>query len=253
MKHSAAALVGDEVPFLPSISLDTILNQEIHSLASDIRDLMQTRHISYASQLPSRLSLRHCWQPSSCFSDYVVPHVLPVSVEGHVEVLCEKMDKLIPAPPASPKVTAPPPPVTTSSLTTPPPTAVQASKAKAELSASKADSGKTSCVSNETTSVKAKTEASSPDLGGGLYSPSHATADSPESNAQSAGAALDGGSTLLSGSLIGQLKPEVFTSLVEIFKDVTKNTVKFYIYSGEEGADGTICKEIKVQAGGTFH
>uniref|UniRef100_A0A3B5KJL2 Uncharacterized protein n=1 Tax=Xiphophorus couchianus TaxID=32473 RepID=A0A3B5KJL2_9TELE len=230
VKHSAAALVGDEVPFLPSISLDTILNQEIHSLASDIRDLMQTRHISYASQLPSRLSLRHCWQPSSCFSDYVVPHVLPVSVEGHVEVLCEKMDKLIPAPPASPKVTALPPP---------------ASKAKAELSASKADSGKTSCVSNETTSVKAKTEASSPDLGGGLYSPSHATADSPESNAQSASAALDGGSTLLSGSLIGQLKPEVFTSLVEIFKDVTKNTVKFYIYSGEEGEDGTICKEIK--------
>ncbi|XP_014853954.1 PREDICTED: protein TASOR-like isoform X1 [Poecilia mexicana] len=245
VKSSAAALVGDEVPFLPSISLDTILNQEIHSLASDIRDLMQTRRINYASQLPSRLSLRHCWQPSSCFSDYVVPHVLPVSVEAHVEALCEKMDKLIPAPPASPKVTAPPPPVTTSSLTTPAPTAVQASKAKAELPTSKADGGKTSCVSNETTSVKAKTEASSPDLGGGLYSPSHATADSPESNAQSAGAAPDGGSTLLSGSLIGQLKPEVFTSLVEIFKDVTKNTVKFYIYSGEEGEDGTICKEIK--------
>uniref|UniRef100_A0A3P9PVE2 Transcription activation suppressor b n=1 Tax=Poecilia reticulata TaxID=8081 RepID=A0A3P9PVE2_POERE len=245
VKSSAAALVGDEVPFLPSISLDTILNQEIHSLASDIRDLMQTRRISYASQIPSRLSLRHCWQPSSCFSDYVVPHVLPVSVEGHVEALCEKMDKLIPAPPASPKVTAPPPPVTTSSLTTPAPTAVQASKAKAELPASKADGSKTSCVSNETTSVKAKTEASSPDLGGGLYSPSHTTADSPESNAQSAGVAPDGGSTLLSGSLIGQLKPEVFTSLVEIFKDVTKNTVKFYIYSGEEGEDGTICKEIK--------
>ncbi|KAM4738179.1 LOW QUALITY PROTEIN: protein TASOR-like [Anableps anableps] len=248
VKSSAALMVGDEVPFLPSISLDTILNQEIHSLASDIKNIMQTQRISYTSQLPSRLSLRQSWQPSSCFSDYVVPHVPPVSVEGHVEALCEKMDKLIPAPPASPKITAPPPPATTSSLTTPPPLTIQASKTKAELSVAKtvtsSDGDKTSCISNETTSVKAKTEASSP-VGGGLYSPSHTTADSPNPNSQLAGAAPDGGSNLLAGSLIGQLKPEVFTSLVEIFKDVTKNTVKFYIYSGEEGEDSTVCKEIK--------
>lgn len=211
---------------------------------------MQTQHISYTSQPSPRLSLRQCWKPSSCFSDYVVPYAPPVSVEGHVEALCEKMDKLIPAPTASPKVTAPPPPVKTSSLSTPPPATGHASKTKPELSVSKttpsSDGGKTN---NEATSVRVKTEAPLPDLGGGLYSPSHTTADSPELNSQLASAAPDSGSNLLTGSLIGQLKPEVFTSLVEIFKDVTKNTVKFYIYSGEEGEDSTVCKEIKVLIG----
>nr|XP_033781633.1 protein TASOR isoform X2 [Geotrypetes seraphini] len=41
---------------------------------------------------------------------------------------------------------------------------------------------------------------------------------------------------------ISQLKPEVFSSLVKIIKDVQKNTVKFYIHSEEES---TICSEIK--------
>lgn len=80
-----------------------------------------------------------------------------------------------------------------------------------------------------------------------VYSPTQVAEESPESNAQNAGQAPGGGSGLLAGSLIGQLKPEVFSSLVEIFKDVTKNTVKFYIYSGDEGEESTVCKEIKVQ------
>uniref|UniRef100_A0A8D0GFN6 Transcription activation suppressor n=1 Tax=Sphenodon punctatus TaxID=8508 RepID=A0A8D0GFN6_SPHPU len=41
---------------------------------------------------------------------------------------------------------------------------------------------------------------------------------------------------------ISQLKPEVFSSLVKIIKDVQKNTVKFYIHEKEES---TLCKEIK--------
>lgn len=47
------------------------------------------------------------------------------------------------------------------------------------------------------------------------------------------------------GLLMGQLKPEVFSSLVEIFKDVQRNTVRFYIHSGEE-EESDICVEIKV-------
>ncbi|XP_035243385.1 protein TASOR isoform X2 [Anguilla anguilla] len=43
-------------------------------------------------------------------------------------------------------------------------------------------------------------------------------------------------------SLISQLKPEVFSSLVEIIKDVQKNAVKFYIHSQEDSA---VCLEIK--------
>ncbi|XP_065264540.1 protein TASOR isoform X6 [Emys orbicularis] len=41
---------------------------------------------------------------------------------------------------------------------------------------------------------------------------------------------------------ISQLKPEVFSSLVKIIKDVQKNTVKFYIHEEEES---TLCKEIQ--------
>ncbi|KAM3618357.1 uncharacterized protein V6R79_019606 [Siganus canaliculatus] len=249
---AAPTLPGvDEVPFRPSISLDTILNQEIHSLTSDIKNLMQTQQICYTSQLPPRLPLRHSWLPNSCFSDFVTPFVSPVPTQGHVKALCEKMDKLIPSPPAPPKVTSPPPPVTTSSLTTPPPTPVQTSKTKAEppsslaKSATSCQSGKTAPVKEATSAAKVKTEPPSAETGADVYSPSHVTADSPESHSQNSGGAPGGGSGLLAGSLIGQLKPEVFSSLVEIFKDVTKNTVKFYIYSGDEGEESTICKEIK--------
>lgn len=95
------------------------------------------------------------------------------------------------------------------------------------------------------TSTKIKSEAPSAEMGGEVYSPSQVTAESPEQNSQNPGAASGSGPGLLAGSLIGQLKPEVFSSLVEIFKDVTKNTVKFYIYSGDEGEESAVCKEIK--------
>lgn len=240
----------EEVPFRPSISLDTILNQEVYSLTSDIKSIMQTHHICYTSQLPPRLPPRHYWLPNSCFSNFVVPYVSPVSVQGHVKALCEKMDKLIPSPPAPPKVTSSPPPVTISNLTTPPPTPIQASKTKAEPTLTKSTTSSSQSVKTvavkETASTKAKTEGTAAELGGEVYSPSQVTANSPQHNSQNAGAASGSGSGLLAGSLIGQLKPEVFSSLVEIFKDVTKNTVKFYIYSGDEGEESTVCKEIKV-------
>ncbi|XP_037540737.1 protein TASOR isoform X2 [Nematolebias whitei] len=235
--------VPEEVPFRPSISLDTILNQEIHSLTSDIKNLMYAQHISYTSRLPPRLPLRHCWQLNRRFSNYVVPYVTPVSVQGHVQELCAEMDKLIPAPPAPSKDASPPPPEAESNLTTPPPATIQTSKTDADPSVSTASSQsvKTGSDNKETTPTEAKTEAM--ELGGDMYSPSHTTADSP--NSQNTSTAPGGGPNLLAGSLISQLKPEVFTSLVEIFKDVTKNTVKFYIYSGDEGEESTVCKEIK--------
>ncbi|XP_028265806.1 protein TASOR isoform X2 [Parambassis ranga] len=236
----------DEVPFRPSISLDTILNQEIHSLTSDIKNIMQTHQICYTSKLPPRLPLRHCWLPNSCFSNFVVPFVSPVPIQAHVKALCEKMDKLIPEPPAPSKVSSPPPPVIASNLTTPPSAPIQTSKTKAEPSLStsttSSHSGKTGSI-KDTESTKSKTEAPS-ELGRDVYSPSQVT-DSPETNSKNPGSASGSGSNLLAGSLIGQLKPEVFSSLVEIFKDVTKNTVKFYIYSGDEGEETTVCKEIK--------
>ncbi|XP_039655493.1 protein TASOR isoform X2 [Perca fluviatilis] len=244
----ATVPVVEEVPFRPSISLDTILNQEIHSLTSDIKNIMQTHHICYSSLLPTRLPPHHCWLPNSCFSDFVTPYVSPVPIQGHIKALCDKMDTLIPAPPAPSKGTPPPPPVTTSDLTTPPPTPMQTSKTKADPSLSKSttssQSGKMVTVKG-TASTRPKMEGSSAELGVEVYSPSQVTPDSPEAKSQNPGPAPGSGSGLLAGSLIGQLKPEVFSSLVEIFKDVTKNTVKFYIYSGDEGEESTVCKEIK--------
>lgn len=89
-------------------------------------------------------------------------------------------------------------------------------------------------------------------MGGEVYSPSQVTPGSPESTSvqnpnPNPNPDPAAGPNLLTNSLIGQLKPEVFSSLVEIFKDVTKNTVKFYIYSSDEGEESPVCKQIKVQ------
>eukprot|EP00063_Salmo_salar_P025958 XP_014000793.1 PREDICTED: protein FAM208A-like isoform X5 [Salmo salar] len=83
-----------------------------------------------------------------------------------------------------------------------------------------------------------------------IYSPSQATMGSPECTpTRPKQAPLTAPSPLTpasaAGLLIGQLKPEVFSSLVEIFKDVQKNTVKFYIHSGDKEEESDICVEIK--------
>ncbi|XP_077938475.1 protein TASOR isoform X2 [Gasterosteus aculeatus] len=237
-KKTPVPPVQEEVSLRPSISLDTILNQEIHSLTSDIRSIMHTHRVCYSARPPPRLPLRHRWLPNSCFSDFVAPYVTPVAVQGHVRALCEKMDKLIPPlPPAPSKVASPPPPVTTSSLATPPQT--PAPKPRAEpsppKSAASSHGGRVVPAKGAAAAVaRLKAEGSSAELEGDVYSPSLVTPESPKSS-----------SGLLAGSLIGQLKPEVFSSLVEIFKDVTKNTVKFYIYCGDEGEESTVCREIK--------
>lgn len=56
--------------------------------------------------------------------------------------------------------------------------------------------------------------------------------------------------TILS-SLISQLQPEVFSNLVEIIKDVKRNSVQFYIHASEPGDQ--VYEEIKVTShSGTF-
>lgn len=232
----------EDAPSRPSISLDTIVNQEVYSLASDLRSIMQTHHLSYASPPPPRLPAHHGWLPNSRFSHFVVPYVSPVPCQGHVKTLCERMDRLIPPLPTSSGVASP----VLGSLATPPPTPKTKPELSAPKSASCCPSGKMAPV-KETKSTKAKSEAPPTEVGGEIYSPSHVHPDIPESKSQNVRSASGSGSGLLAGSLIGQLKPEVFSSLVEIFKDVTKNTVKFYIYSGDEWEESEVCKDIKVR------
>uniref|UniRef100_H3DKJ6 Transcription activation suppressor b n=1 Tax=Tetraodon nigroviridis TaxID=99883 RepID=H3DKJ6_TETNG len=172
-----------------------------------------------------------------------VEYVSPIPCQSHVKTLCERMERLIPPLPISSDVTSPVPSVTTSSLATPPSTPNQSSKTKPEPSASKSvscsHSGKTAPV-KETKPTEGENRSPSNRVGGRdlltLSSPPrHFRIQRPKRS--------DSG--LLAGSLIGQLKPEVFSSLVEIFKDVTKNTVKFYIYSGDEWEQSDVCKDIK--------
>ncbi|CAL8325414.1 unnamed protein product [Merluccius merluccius] len=282
----AVVTAAEEPVHRPSISLDTILKQEVHSLTSDIRSLMRSQHIAYSSQLPPRLTPRHSWLPNSSFSDFVIPYVTPVPVQGHITALCEKMNRLVPAPPpppplppaevesSSPRVATTPTTAVTATLTpttaptpTPAPTPASTPKTKVEpqppLSSSSSSESKSSAVTHGDKAAGAKDSPSSTkkhaetsDFAVDVYSPSQVT-DSPESHsnhnpastaapaALAATVGLGSGSDLLASSLIGQLKPEVFSSLMEVFKDVTKNTVKFYIYAGEEADESAVCKEIK--------
>ncbi|XP_054650208.1 protein TASOR isoform X2 [Dunckerocampus dactyliophorus] len=267
VKKAAPALtlpLAVEVPFMPTISLDTILNQEIHSLTSDIKNIMQSHHITYTLQLPPRLPLRNSWQHSCCFSDFVVDNVTPVSVAEHVTALCEQLERLIPVPPV-PSKAASPAAIGTSDLTISSP--LQTSRTEIQPPLMNTDS--TQIIKQGTVKeTKTKADAASAYIEDEAYSPSQIPPESSEKSQKSAsasasacastsasasgsvagdstGAGTGTGTGLLAGSLIGQLKPEVFSSLVEIFKDVTKNTVKFYIYSGDEGEESTVCKEIK--------
>ncbi|XP_057686033.1 protein TASOR isoform X2 [Corythoichthys intestinalis] len=244
--------LAEEVPFRSLISLDTILNQEIHSLASEIKSIMQNYSITYNLQLPPRQPLHNSWQHRSCFSNFVGQHITPVPVQEHIETLCEQLEKLIPVRPAPPVSSSPEPTETISDSALPMP--MQTSKHEVQPPLTNTDTSQISkqVTVGETIEAKAKSNYVSGEIGEEVYSPSQIPPESSEKSQKAALATSSGavvsastGTGLLPGSLIGQLKPEVFSSLVEIFKDVTKNTVKFYIYSGDEGEESTVCKEIK--------
>ncbi|XP_077424947.1 protein TASOR isoform X2 [Vanacampus margaritifer] len=263
VKQSAAPppslSLSEEAPFRPSISLDTILNQEMHSLTSDIKNIMQSHCITYTLQLPPRLPLHNSWQHRASFSGFVVERANPVSMQEHVQALSEQLKELIPAPPVSPKASSTEP--ADSMPDVPTPSSVPTSKPEVQDLPMNTDPSQSSNqgLVKEAIESKTKSDPVSAEIVEEAYSPSQippeksqkavsatsSSAVASASNTSTASTAASTGTGLMPGSLIGQLKPEVFSSLVEIFKDVTKNTVKFYIYSGDEGEESTVCKEIK--------
>ncbi|KAL1021572.1 hypothetical protein UPYG_G00015030 [Umbra pygmaea] len=285
-----------ERPAMPTISLDTIVSQELHSLSSSIQGLMETEKIRYASQLPPRLLLHQDWLPNSSFSYFVAPYVVSVPVQGHVNALCEKIVQMVPKPGDSVKFpeeclttgTLPPP----HALASPPPMSSvlspsnQSHVAQTPLVFSGPASApvlspastakkvsKTQAQAPEATSASSSQSRDKPDKfkqphkspsgsqkpserepeareGSEVYSPSQVTTASPEPAPARPKAGNLPAPPLLTpesaaGMLLGQLKPEVFSSLVEIFKDVQKNTVKFYIHTADHEEESKICVEIK--------
>lgn len=242
----------EESPSRPSISLDTILNQEVYCLTSDIKSIMQTYHVAYASRHAPRLQpSSHDWSPNRCFSKFVASYVSPVATHSHVRALCETMQKLVPV--VLLPVTSPPPQALATAPAASQPAAVRVEPPTAKsASQTSQDAGATL----EVTPPRAKpvTAVVAVEPGGEIYSPSQPSAaeDASETsnplNSSSSGHVPAGQEAgLLGGGLISQLKPEMFSSLVEIFKDVTKNTVKFYIYSSDDGEESEVCRLIKVR------
>ncbi|KAJ8016093.1 hypothetical protein DPEC_G00003570 [Dallia pectoralis] len=267
-----------ERPAQPPISLDTVLSQEVHSLSSSIQGLMESEKIQYAPPVSPGLVLHHDWQPNSSFSYFVAPYVVSIPVQSHVNALSEKIGRLLPKAAdfvtspgglSAPGVVAPPP----SSLPVPPnhtrsaPAPVHNTASIANLALNTKEPlplAQSTCVSHKQDTFKQphnmisgalkppgdrKSEASASETGD-VCSPSQITMASPESASVRPKQAPTPAQPILNhasaaGLLLGQLKPEVFSSLVEIFKDVQKNTVKFYIHSADQEEEPEICVEIK--------
>nr|XP_023667074.1 protein TASOR isoform X1 [Paramormyrops kingsleyae] len=253
--------------------LDSILDQELGEFSTGIHSLLSGERVRYTPD-PSTLAHRPSpWMAMVPFSEYVSDYVPPVPVQSYVSALCERMTRVMdseaapgrthtppcgpgadptctvsPTPPPSlflPAVSAPPPdptPILASQpsplATSPPrrrhqglpqisqevPTRVQ----KVPGVPKKPDPDPPKPTRHDDGVIAANRSAAKPEPVPPAVEPASGPAHSSGPNSIS--------------SLISQLKPEVFSSLVEIIKDVRKNTVKFYIHSQEES---DVCVEIK--------
>lgn len=262
-------------------TLDSILDQEFQSLCTSIQELMEKQQIYYISQpalpwleaMPSRLE--------STFSSYVSQYISPLPVQGYISTLCEKMSHMISSPAAplypvapndavQPALAPPPPPVTplsaanTAPPTVPPAAALPskqlASKTKSQESLHKAASKPQTPVSTPTPTPTPTPPPSAPKKQPSPTRKSHQgknidakvpnVADSPKlTPTASTGLPLipevppEPAQTGAPGTdVIGQIKPDVLCTLMEIMQ---MNTVRFYIQRGDE-EENEICTEIKV-------
>uniref|UniRef100_A0A8C9WKU2 Transcription activation suppressor n=1 Tax=Scleropages formosus TaxID=113540 RepID=A0A8C9WKU2_SCLFO len=212
--------------------LDSILDEEFSEFSLEIHGLLKEEHICYTPEL--QIAPRGTSFTSSTIAPAQSPGPNPISaVSSGPSPSLTLASSLAPDPVLTPVTNAPAP----SSSSTPP---IQALAAPPQRQAphslpqtitsqpqnAKGDGG---TVQKEPEPIVVRAAADDKSL-------TPVTGSAP--------AAVDSGSGTPSiSSLISQLKPEVFSSLVEIIKDVQKNAVKFYIHSGEEESD--VCVEIK--------
>lgn len=251
-------------------TLDSILDQEFQSLCTSIQEMMERQQIYYISQ-PTLPQLEAMPSRLESFSPYVSNYISPLPVQGYVSTLCEKMNHMIsslaaPVYPAAsndmvqPALAPPLPHVAPLSATVIAPLAAvlpskqPASKAKSQESIHKASKPQTPVLTptpTPTAPILASKKLSSPT---GKSQPEKKTdakvtdspkcmptvstdlplvPETPSEPAQTGAPGTD---------VIGQIKPDVLCTLMEIMQ---MNTVRFYIQRGGE-EENELCTEIKV-------
>ncbi|XP_067302547.1 protein TASOR isoform X3 [Pseudorasbora parva] len=257
--------------------VDTILDSEFQNLCTGIQKMMEDQHLTYTptTPLPRREDQA---KRSSSFSPFVSKYVSSLPVQGYVNSLCEKMDRMIRSPSASlePVAVVSPPAVAPVPAHLPPaqppsvmpapaqpklpsPPAHPRTKTSSPVPKSQASSTKTQATLKHPSSVKHRlgtvrevhlfSAEKSVDSKGSdvmespMCSPSAGSASHPPIPSVPVippEPTLAGTSSTVGGSVIGQIKPDVLCTLMEIMQ---KNAVKFYIQRGDEESE--LCTEIK--------
>ncbi|XP_061218396.1 protein TASOR isoform X2 [Neopsephotus bourkii] len=243
-KHSISAVI------------ENTLLEEYNLFARKIQEILQQKNISYVSGISTPVFSAQ--ERIMRLSEYICLQASEVSVQEYVETLNEKLHSVILSSSCirqTPLVGSSPEPaeVVRNAALNPPPNTVPVCRdsdtaALPELLCNNAvEDGDSSeqrasslpVVKEEVDHVNARTEDmvtcdEQTSSSGDQTEMPEKTQKSPDNFNISTQPAFS--------DFISQLKPEVFSSLVKIIKDVQKNTVKFYIHEEEESV---LCKEIK--------
>lgn len=239
-KHSISAII------------ETTLLEEYKLFARKIQEILQQKNITYISGVSTPVLSTQ--ERIMRLSEHICLQASEISVQEYVESLSEKLNSVILASSCMKQTTpAHSSPETLEVVSSTAPKAVPDALAVCrdsdtapfpeplcdnlgeELRSQEHPSASLPLGKEKMGHGNAKPEDQT-SCGGDLVEPPEKTQKSPENLNISTQPAFS--------DLINQLKPEVFNSLVEIIKDVQKNTVKFYIHEEEESV---LCREIKVK------
>ncbi|XP_056357258.1 protein TASOR isoform X1 [Oenanthe melanoleuca] len=233
-----------------SAVIETALLEEYKLFVRKIQEILQQKNIAYVSGMST--PVLSAQERLMKLSEHICLQASEISVQEYVERLSEKLNSVIlasscmkPSPPVYcgpealevPSSTAPRPVPDTLAVcrdrdTAPFPEPL-CNNLGEELQSQEQPSASLPLGKEKMGHGSAKPEDQT-SSGADLMEPPEKTQKSPENLNISTQPAFS--------DFISQLRPEVFNSLVEIMKDVQKNTVKFYIHEEEESV---LCREIK--------
>ncbi|NXH22958.1 TASOR protein, partial [Bucco capensis] len=238
-----------------STVIETTLLEEYNLFARKVQEILQQKNIGYVSGMSTPVFSAR--ERITRLSEYICLQASEVSVQEYIETLSEKLNSVI----LSSSCVRETPPIYSSpdsaevvsnAALNPPPDPLPVCRDSnmalvsepvcnnvvEEVDSNEQCLSRLALVKDEIDNGNAKPEdtltSDQTSSSGDLMEPPEKTQKSTENVNISTQQTLS--------ELISQLKPEVFHSLVEIIKDVQKNTVKFYIHEEEES---NLCKEIK--------